>query len=83
MAFLLECGGMPRHVHDMDNIIPVIVGVFAGNSLFAWFLWGLRKLDVPDTQDVDWSAYQAVIVPLLIFGVLLWFTVGPPPHLGQ
>lgn len=66
----------------MDAIIPVIVGVFTGNCLFAWFIWGLRNADKPDA-DVKMSALWAVFVPLVVFLGLLWFTAGPPPHLGQ
>lgn len=61
----------------MDQSFAVIVaGVFAGNALFAWFLWGLRAANKENPADVPWSAFGAILIPLVAATLIAYVSFG-------
>lgn len=57
----------------------IAFAVFAGNLItfaFGWGVWSLHK----EGYRAPWSAYGAMLAPLVILMATLWITEGSPPQ---
>ncbi len=56
-----------------------IAAVAAGNLLTLCVVWGMRQFDKHD-EAAPWTAYGAVIIPVLYILAALVLNEGLPPH---
>jgi hypothetical protein len=60
-----------------------MVGVFIANIMTAAFLWGMSVAGRhTNDSDIPWSAYAALLLPLIAFMLGLYVSSGLPPFLS-
>lgn len=51
------------------TLMDIAAGVLIGNLLTVWFVWGAYHFTKRHEENVPWSAYGSIFVPLGIAGL--------------